>query len=67
MILHPGGANTFCCNQFGHDNELLLRVVGASLMYTVGSMLFTIEAEGYHKGAFGNLGLLMSGLPQSVP
>jgi hypothetical protein len=57
----------FCCNQYGHENELPLRVVGAALMCAVGSMLFTIEAEVHPKGGLGNLGPLMPGLPQRVP
>jgi hypothetical protein len=61
------GQTLFCCNQSGLENELPLIVVGAALMYAVSSMLFLIEAEYDPKGALGNLGLLMLGLPQSVP
>jgi hypothetical protein len=57
----------FCCNQYGHENELPLRVVGAALMCALGSMLFPLETEGDPKGALGNMAPLMTGLLQSVP
>jgi hypothetical protein len=61
------GQMLFCCNHYGHENELPLRVVGAALMCAVGSMLFPLEAEGDPKGVLVNMGALMPGLPQSVP
>jgi hypothetical protein len=61
------GETIFCCNQSGHESELSLRVVGAALIYAVSSMPFMLEEEGDPKGALGNMGLLMPGLPQSVP
>jgi hypothetical protein len=41
--------------------------VGAALIYAVILMLFMLEAEGDPKGASGNMDLLMTCLPQSVP
>jgi hypothetical protein len=61
------GQIVLCCTQYGHENELPLRVVGVALMCAVGSMLFLLEAEGFPKGALGNMGPLIPGLPQSVP
>jgi hypothetical protein len=61
------GQMMFCCNQSGHENELPLRVVGASFMCAVGSMLFPLEVGGDPKGALGNRGPLMPVLPQSAP
>jgi hypothetical protein len=61
------GQTLFCCNQSGHENEPPLGVVGATLMCAVSSMLFMLEAEGDPKGTTGNLDLLKTGLPQSVP
>jgi hypothetical protein len=57
----------FCYNQSGHENEILLAVMDAALMYAVSSILFLLEAEGDPKGALGNMDLLMTCLPESVP
>jgi hypothetical protein len=61
------GQALFFCNQSSHENELPLRVMGAALMYAVGSTLFMLETEGDPKGASETLDLLMTCLPQSVP
>jgi hypothetical protein len=61
------GQTLFCCNQSGHENDLPLRVVGASLMCAVSLILFLLEAEGDPKCASGNMDLLRTSLPQRVP
>jgi hypothetical protein len=67
LVCTLAGQTLFSCNQSGHESELPLRVVGAALMYAVSSILFLLEAEGDPKGASGNMDLLRTGLPQSVP
>jgi hypothetical protein len=48
-------------------NELLPEVVDAVLMSAVSSVSFLLEAVGDPKDAWGNMALLRTSLPQSVP